>query len=70
MENEVGEQKVYYSVNDVLKMLGICRATLYKEINAGKLEIRKVRSRTIILKDALDRYVESLDTKVIGNGHK
>ena len=70
MENEVGEQKVYYSVNDVLKMLGICRATLYKEINAGKLELRKVRSRTIILKDALDRYVESLDTKVIGNGHK
>ena len=70
MENEVGEQKVYYSVNDVLKMLGICRPTLYKEINAGKLELRKVRSRTIILKDALDRYVESLDTKVIGNGHK
>lgn len=60
---------IYYSVNDVLKMLGICRSTLYKEINSGRLQIKKIRSRTIILKESLDKYIESLDTKVNKYGH-
>lgn len=69
MEQTKNEQNVYYSINDVLKMLGICRSTLYKEIESGRLEIRKVRSRTIILKESLDKYIESLDTKVSKYGH-
>lgn len=69
MEQTKNEQNVYYSINDVLKMLGICRSTLYKEIKSGRLEIRKVRSRTIILKESLDKYIESLDTKVSKYGH-
>lgn len=68
MEQEKGEN-VYYSINEVLKMLGICRSTLYKEINSGRLVIRKVRSRTIILKQDFDNYIESLDKKVSKYGH-
>ena len=69
MEKLNDENVFYYSVNDVMKMLGICRATLYKEINSGRLAIKKVRSRTIISKESLDKYIEALDTKVNKHGH-
>ena len=69
MEQTNEEHSIYYSVNDVMKMLGICRATLYKEINSGRLAIKKVRSRTIISKESLDKYIESLETKVNKHGH-
>ena len=69
MEQTNEEHSIYYSVNDVMKMLGICRATLYKEINSGRLAIKKVRSRTIISKESLDKYIESLETKVNKHGN-
>ncbi len=49
MEPENSDQtnlvKVGYSIADVCKILGVCRDTVYREINSGKLKTFKVGAR-------------------------
>jgi len=47
-----------YSINDLLNLLNIGRATLYADIGAGKLETYLVGKRRFTEPAALDRYVE------------
>jgi hypothetical protein len=49
-----------YSVEETLRLLGICRPKLYQEINAGRIVARKLGTRTIILADELRRYLNEL----------
>lgn len=51
--------KVGYSIADVCKILGVCRDTVYREINSGKLKTFKVGARRrFVSKDALKDFVK------------
>jgi excisionase family DNA binding protein len=49
-----------YSVPEVMLALGLCRDTVYKLLNSGKLPARKIGRRTVVLVTDLERYLESL----------
>lgn len=49
-----------YSVEETLRLLGICRPQLYKEIRAGRLVARKLGRRTLIPADEVRRYLDAL----------
>jgi hypothetical protein len=50
--------KPRYSINDLLALLSIGRATLYSDIRSGKLTTYCVGKRRFTEPEALDRYVE------------
>jgi hypothetical protein len=47
-----------YPINDILILLNIGRASLYADINAGKLETYLIGKRRFTAPEALDAYVE------------
>lgn len=51
---------VAYPLPDFLKRYGISRSTAYREINAGRLKARKRGSRTIVLADDAQLWLDSL----------
>lgn len=58
--NIQGVEPLAYSPRDAAHVAGISRAFLYEEIAAGKLACRKLGRRTLILRDELERYLDSL----------
>lgn len=51
------------SIAQTARFLGIGRSTLYNLIKAGRLPVRKLGKRTLILRDDLDQFVASLPVK-------
>jgi len=49
-----------YSIDEVMKELGISKTKLYEEIGAGKLTAKKLGRRTIITHESLSAYIASL----------
>lgn len=45
--------KIAYSIPEALEASGLGRTTLYKLIKEGRLEARKIGSRTVILRSSL-----------------
>lgn len=41
----MNQQPILYRINDATKQLGISRATLYRMVNAGDLELVKISIR-------------------------
>lgn len=52
--------KVSYTIEEAEKASGISKSALYEDRMAGKLEMRKRGTRTLILADELTRYVAAL----------
>lgn len=52
------------SVNMAAFRLGICRAQLYKEIQAGRLMVRKLGRRTLIERSEQSRWLAGLPLHV------
>jgi excisionase family DNA binding protein len=52
-----------FSVLEAARYLGIGRTTIYDLIAAGKLEISKLGSRTLIHADSCDRVLEESRVK-------
>jgi excisionase family DNA binding protein len=48
---------IAHTIDDAASLIGVSRATLYRAIADGKLEPRKVRGRTLILRTDLEAYV-------------
>lgn len=48
------------SIKDTARMAGVSRSKIYLEINAGKITIIKIGSRTLISDDEIARYLDSL----------
>jgi len=46
-----------YRIDEVAKMLGVSRGTVYAEVRAGRLRTVKIRMCTIVLAEDLDRYL-------------
>lgn len=49
-----------YSVSDVLKMVGISRTTFYQLVKSGKIKVRKVGNRSLILSRDLEQWLDGL----------
>lgn len=52
--------KVSYTIAEAEKATGISSSALYEDRAAGKLEMRKRGTRTLILAGELARYVDAL----------
>ena len=50
------------SVKEALEILNIGRTSLYEEIKKGTLKARKIGSKTIFLRDELDKFLLSRPT--------
>ena len=55
--------KPRYTINDLLDLLGIGRASLYAAINDGSLATHKCGKRRFATPEALDKYVEICEQK-------
>ncbi len=49
-----------YSVAEVIRMLGLSEATIFRRIKSGRLKCRQSEGRTLILKRDLTAYLETL----------
>lgn len=48
------------SIPDAAKLVGFSRAKIYREINAGRLPVRKAGHRTLIRVADLQAYIDEL----------
>jgi excisionase family DNA binding protein len=53
------EQQLY-TVDDACHRLGIRRSKFYQLAKAGKLEIRKIGTRSVVPSSSIARFIESL----------
>lgn len=53
------------SIAETTRILGIGRSTLYNLIKDGRLPVRKLGKRTLILREDLNKFVASLPAKAI-----
>jgi hypothetical protein len=50
--------KLAYSIAEVVTVSSICRAGVYTQIKGGKLKIRKIGNRTIVLAEDLAAWLK------------
>ena len=53
------------SIAETTRILGIGRSTLYNLIKDGRLPVRKLGKRTLVLREDLNKFVASLPAKAI-----
>jgi len=53
-------QKQAYTVNEIIKEIGIGRSKLYAEIKDGKITPRKIGKKTIFLAKDIEDYLNAL----------
>ncbi len=51
------------SIAEATRIIGIGRSTLYSVIKEGRLPVRKLGKRTLILRADLERFIATLPTK-------
>lgn len=59
-------EKLAFRISEVVLVTGLPRSTIYELIGAGLLPARKVGMRTLVLRDDLLRFLESLPEKLPG----
>lgn len=57
--NTLNQQKLAYTVNEVLAAIGIGRTKLYQEIAKGDLKTFKIGKRTLIASDDLMAWLNA-----------
>lgn len=57
-------EKQTLSIAETTKVLGVGRSTLYALIKEGRLPVRKLGTRTLILKVDLDDFIAALPGSV------
>lgn len=53
--------KISYTIDEACAICSIGRTKLYESISSGKIKAKKLGKRTLILKDDLERFIESLE---------
>ncbi len=53
-------QRALHSPRETEAILGISHATLYRLINAGRLDARKIDNKTVITEELIRRFIEAL----------
>ena len=56
----MGMDKLLYSVSEATQMLSVGRSVVYELIADGKIHVVKIGRRTLIARDELERFVQSL----------
>jgi len=54
------DEALAYRLQDAARVSGASIATLYRAANEGKISIRKLRGRSVILSDELRAWISSL----------
>jgi excisionase family DNA binding protein len=54
------QSRLLYSPAEAERLLGISHATLYRLIAAGKLDARKIGSKTTIIRTSIDKLLAEL----------
>lgn len=54
------DQRLSYSIEQLVRATGVGRSKIYAEIAAGRLQARKVGARTIVLHDEALAWLRSL----------
>jgi predicted DNA-binding transcriptional regulator AlpA len=57
--NDFGE-RLAFTIPQLTSASGISRTSVYREIQAGRLEIRKIGRRTVVLAEDARRWLASL----------
>lgn len=52
-------EPLVYTVKDAKRLLSISHTTLYRAINAGDLEVRKIGARTLITAASIKRLADA-----------
>ena len=55
-----GTQRALYSPREAEAILGISHATLYRLINAGRLDARKIDNKTVITDESIRQFIGDL----------
>ena len=55
-----GVQRALYSPRETEAILGVSHATVYRLINAGRLDARKIDNKTVITNESIRRFIEAL----------
>ena len=53
-------QRALYSPRETEAILGISHTTLYRLINTGRLDARKIDNKTVITDESIRRFIEAL----------
>ncbi|MGE4314244.1 MAG: helix-turn-helix domain-containing protein [Pseudobdellovibrionaceae bacterium] len=59
------EDRLYVRVNEAMKIMGISRGSIYKEIGEGRLPIRKAGKSTLIAVKDIHEWFENLEESVL-----
>jgi len=54
------EKRALYSPRETEAILGISHATLYRLINTGRLDARKIDNKTVITDESLRHFIDAL----------
>ena len=59
-----GVQRALYSPRETEAILGISHATLYRLINAGRLDAPKIDNKTVITDESIKAFLLTIDTQL------
>lgn len=57
------EAPAAFDVHDAARIMGICRASVFDEIRAGRLEARKFGRKTLITRTAIEAWLDALPVR-------
>lgn len=57
-----------YSVTEALELIGISRTKFYQLVNDGRIKVRKIGNRSIILEEDLGAFLRALP--FVGEAHE
>ena len=60
VESGFTHQKLALSISDVVDLSGIGRTSIFEEIRVGRLIARKCGRRTVVLRDDMLKWLDSL----------
>ena len=52
-----------YTIHTITEMSGLSRATIFRELRAGRLKAKKVGARTLVLAADWQDYLDNLPTR-------
>jgi len=60
-------QRALYSPRETEAILGISHATLYRLIDAGRLDARKIDNKTVITDESIKAFIAALPAANLGS---
>lgn len=52
--------KPLLTIHEVSAAIGVSRATIYRQIEAGRMSVRKIGRRTVIRAEDLQKFIDAL----------